>query len=188
MTGHAVTLTLDADEVADVVEALRADASRRQRAVTRAAAELEAEHRAGQVTDVRPSAVRIARALAQAARLEAVAGQLEAAYETARAAAVKASTNGRRPAGEPPSSSSPAPPADGTSDEDTPPDVDDDRDAADPATKAAEKKAGRRTVASARAEAARAADLALRYAEPEDEPTDDDLADALSTVDDEPEE
>lgn len=64
-----------ADEHATlVVEALRADAHRRQRAATRAAAELEADDT---TSDKRPGSVRIARMLAEAAALERAAGELE---------------------------------------------------------------------------------------------------------------
>lgn len=71
-TTRLVRLT---DEHAELVTAaLRSASSTRQRAATRAAAELDAD---GDVTDKRPGSVRIARMLAEAAALDQAASDLD---------------------------------------------------------------------------------------------------------------
>jgi hypothetical protein len=62
-----------------VVEALRADSRRRQRAATRAAAELHEERAAGERRDIRSGAVMVTNMLVDAARLDEAANIIEAA-------------------------------------------------------------------------------------------------------------
>lgn len=64
-----VLVELDADAVDLVAEALRADSTRRQRAATRAAAELHEEREAGR-RDIRSGAVMVTNLLVDAARLD----------------------------------------------------------------------------------------------------------------------
>lgn len=62
-----------------VTKALKAEASKLQRAAMRAAGELEVEVDRGEVSDRRPAAVRITKVLAEAAALVTFAERLEAA-------------------------------------------------------------------------------------------------------------
>lgn len=71
---------LDADARDLVVEALRSDSIRRQRAATRAAAELDAEKRGGR-RDIRSGAVMVTNLLVDAARLDDAANAIAAAEE-----------------------------------------------------------------------------------------------------------
>lgn len=72
-------LEVDDTTVPLVLEALRSEATRRQRAATRAAGELQRE----QVKDPRPASVRIVRLLGEADTLESFARHLEAAHDQA---------------------------------------------------------------------------------------------------------
>lgn len=81
MTRRPITVSVDEPTLELVVEALKADASRRQRAAMRAAGELEADVSAGEVSDRRPAAVRITKVLAEASALVTFAERLEAGGE-----------------------------------------------------------------------------------------------------------
>lgn len=79
MTELPVMVQTTPEEIDLVVEALRSESSRRQRAATRASSELLAETGAGKVKDKRPGSVKIVAVLGQAASLDAFAGKLIAA-------------------------------------------------------------------------------------------------------------
>lgn len=79
------------DETRDlVVTALRSAGEQRQRAATKAAGELADEKANGTITDERPGAVKIARWLADAAKLDAAAGAIAAAPPAITEDAVRA--------------------------------------------------------------------------------------------------
>lgn len=69
-------VTIDAEARDLIVEALRADSTRRQRAATRAAAELHAERAAGDRRDIRSGAVMVTNLLVDAARLDDAANAI----------------------------------------------------------------------------------------------------------------
>ena len=73
---------VDPTRLALITDALRADASRRQRTAMRAAGELEVDVVEGKVADRRPTAVRITKVLAEAAVLVNFAESLEALAAT----------------------------------------------------------------------------------------------------------
>lgn len=74
MTSLLVTIDAEARDL--IVEALRADSTRRQRAATRAAAELHAERAAGDRRDIRSGAVMVTNLLVDAARLDDAANAI----------------------------------------------------------------------------------------------------------------
>lgn len=78
-----ITLVIEstAEEVTLVIEALNADAARRQRAATKAAAELEAAVADGSIPDRRSHSVRITKVLADAAKLSSFGERLVYAYK-----------------------------------------------------------------------------------------------------------
>jgi hypothetical protein len=78
MTRPLTDLIADKTALPLITDALRAEASRRQRAAMRAAGELEADVVAGTITDKRPTAVRITKVLSEAAVLVDFAEALEA--------------------------------------------------------------------------------------------------------------
>lgn len=75
-----MVVDVDKETLALVLGALEAEAARRQRAATRAAGELDAEVRAGEITDKRRSAVRITELLVDANRLTEFGGKLRDAF------------------------------------------------------------------------------------------------------------
>jgi hypothetical protein len=80
---------LSPEDLALVLEALRTEASRRQRAATAAAGELEEDVRAERVSDRRPASVKIVKLLQEANVLRRVADKLESENVEGGAAVVE---------------------------------------------------------------------------------------------------
>lgn len=94
-----ILLEVTGEEVGVIVEALRSESSRLQRAATRAARELAAEVAAGAVTDKRPGSVKIVGVLHQAGALEAFADKLLHASRDADDPRIKEPPRDERPSG-----------------------------------------------------------------------------------------